>query len=67
MRVMEFAVRTWSAGARLGSLQLAAGLQVETPGLLLLTRKGLPAFIPPDLLQSLHPDARACQVTPLHL
>ncbi|KAG0558228.1 hypothetical protein KC19_10G013400 [Ceratodon purpureus] len=63
---MEFAVRTWSAGARLGSLQLAAGLQVETPGLLLLTRKGLPAFIPPDLLQNLHPDARACQVTPLH-
>lgn len=64
---MEFAVRTWSAGARLGTLQLATGLPLETPGLLMLTRKGLPTFIPPDLLQELHPDARACQVTPLHL
>lgn len=66
MEEMEFVVRTWSAGARLGSMQLAAGVQMETPTLLLLTRKGLPAFIPPDLLQNLHPDARACQVSPLH-
>ena len=67
-RAMEFAVRAWSAQARLGSLQLAAGLQhLETPSLLILTRKGLPAFIPPDLFDSLHPDARACQVSPLHL
>jgi len=64
---MEFVVRAWSAQARLGSLHLGAtGPQLETPCLLLLTRKGLPAFIPPDLFHKLHPDALALQVSPLH-
>ncbi|KAG0610894.1 hypothetical protein M758_7G099900 [Ceratodon purpureus] len=63
---MEFAVGACSGGARVGSLQLADGVQVETPGLLQLTQKGLPATIPPDMLLDLHPDARLCQFTPLH-
>lgn len=56
-----------SGGARIGSLQLGEGLHFETPGLLMLTQKGLPAIIPPDMLLALHPDSRLCQFTPLHL
>jgi hypothetical protein len=29
--------------------------------------EGPAGFHPPDLLQNLHPDGRACQFTPLHL
>lgn len=40
---------------------------IETPALLLSTRKGLPHFIPPDLLPSLpSPDSHLLQVSPLH-
>ncbi|CAM6105967.1 unnamed protein product [Calypogeia fissa] len=62
---MKFAVNAVSSGARVGSLVLGE-LQLETPCLLLLTRKGLPAFITPDLLDALHPDASALQISPVH-
>lgn len=65
---MKFAVKAWSKGrARAGSLQLGS-FEIETPSLLLSTRKGLPRFISPDLLPSLpSPDSRLLQFSPLHL
>ncbi|KAL3507004.1 hypothetical protein ACH5RR_032386 [Cinchona calisaya] len=67
---MKFAVvKTWSNGrARAGVLQLGScPYPVETPALLLTTRKGLPVFISPDLLPSLpSPDSHLLQFSPLH-
>ncbi|KAF8028009.1 hypothetical protein BT93_E0808 [Corymbia citriodora subsp. variegata] len=71
---MKYAVKAWSNGrARAGVLQLGGGggcpgpLEIETPSLLLPTRKCLPHFISPDLLPSLpSPDSRLLQFSPLH-
>ncbi|KAL7208953.1 hypothetical protein ACSBR1_030653 [Camellia fascicularis] len=69
---MKFAVKAWSKGrARSGILQIVGGssceIAIETPALLLSTRKGLPAFISPDLLPSLpSPDSHILQFSPLH-
>ncbi|CAA7400424.1 unnamed protein product [Spirodela intermedia] len=70
---MRFAVKATSGGgngkARAGVLQGWGSFQhsVETPALLLSTRKGLPSFITPDLLQALPlPDSRLLHVSPLH-
>ncbi|GMN45391.1 hypothetical protein TIFTF001_014578 [Ficus carica] len=66
---MKFAVKAWSNGkARAGILQLGnCPSPMETPALLLSTRKGLPHFISPDLLPSLpSPDSHLFQVSPLH-
>ncbi|CAL1412589.1 unnamed protein product [Linum trigynum] len=66
---MKFAVKTWSNGkARAGQLQLGScPSPMETPALLLSTRKGLPLFISPDLLPDLpYPDSALLHVSPLH-
>ncbi|XP_052202464.1 uncharacterized protein LOC127808121 isoform X2 [Diospyros lotus] len=71
---MKFAVQAWSkkGRARVGVLQLAnptteTQLEIETPALLLSTRKGLPSFISPDLLPCLpSPDSHLLQCSPLH-
>ncbi|KAI3872225.1 hypothetical protein MKW98_011717, partial [Papaver atlanticum] len=67
---MKFAVKAWSNGgrARTGVLQLSnCPLSIETPSLLLTTRKGLPVFIAPDLLLSLpSPDSHLLHVSPMH-
>ncbi|XP_065848058.1 uncharacterized protein [Euphorbia lathyris] len=66
---MKFSVKTWSNGkARTGLLQLGnCPSPIETPALLLSTRKGLPCFISPDLLPSLpYPDSLLLQFSPLH-
>ncbi|KAI4332367.1 hypothetical protein L6164_017282 [Bauhinia variegata] len=65
---MKFAVKTWSGGARLGVLEIGScPAPIETPALMLSTRKGLPHFISPDLLTSLpSPDSNLLQVCPLH-
>ncbi|CAL8107218.1 unnamed protein product [Prunus armeniaca] len=66
---MKFAVKAWSSGkARAGVLQLGSCPgPIETPSLLLSTRKGLPHFIPPDLLYSLpSPDSHLFHVSSLH-
>ncbi|KAI3990475.1 hypothetical protein MKX01_023255 [Papaver californicum] len=64
---MKFAVKAWSNGgrARTGVLQLSnCPLPIETPSLLLTTRKGLPVFIAPDLLLSLpSPDSHLLHST----
>eukprot|EP00250_Pteridium_aquilinum_P004638 c14851_g1_i1 orf=76-1287(-) len=53
--------------ARVGLLYVGGRCPpLETPCLLLSTRKGLPSFIPPDLLPSLHPDALSLHSSPLH-
>jgi queuine tRNA-ribosyltransferase subunit QTRTD1 len=61
--------KAWSV--RVGALELGGnfpGGVIETPALLISTRKGLPHFIPPDLLPSLpSPDSHLLQVSPLHL
>ncbi|PHT52738.1 hypothetical protein CQW23_07200 [Capsicum baccatum] len=64
---MKFVVKAWSNGkARGGVLQCPQ--QIETPALLLTTRKGLPVFIPPDHLPSLpSPDSNLLHFSPLHL
>ncbi|KAI9084691.1 hypothetical protein K1719_033335 [Acacia pycnantha] len=65
---MKFNVKAWSGGARAGVLEIGSCPNlIETPALLLSTRKGLPHFISPDLLSSLpSPDCRLLQVSPLH-
>ncbi|PON59750.1 tRNA-guanine(15) transglycosylase-like [Trema orientale] len=67
---MKFAVKAWNSSgkARSGILQLGnCPGPIETPALLLSTRKGLPHFISPDLLPSLpSPDSHLLQVSPLH-
>ncbi|KAG6578306.1 Queuine tRNA-ribosyltransferase accessory subunit 2, partial [Cucurbita argyrosperma subsp. sororia] len=67
---MKFAVKAWGNGkARTGFLQLVhCASAMETPALLLSTRKGLPNFSSPDLLPSLpSPDSHLLQFSPLHL
>ncbi|CAK9139204.1 unnamed protein product [Ilex paraguariensis] len=66
---MKFSVKAWSNGrARAGVLLLGGcPYPIETPALLLTTRKGLPIFISPDLLPSLpSPDSHLLQFSPLH-
>ncbi|CAH9141148.1 unnamed protein product [Cuscuta epithymum] len=66
---MKFSVKAWSNGkARAGVLQLSSSpYSIETPALVLTTRKGLPVFIPPDHLPSLPlPDSSLLQVCPVH-
>ncbi|XP_051122974.1 uncharacterized protein LOC127245873 isoform X5 [Andrographis paniculata] len=65
---MKFSVKAWSkGGARAGVLQVGGSCCLETPALLLTTRKGLPSFISPDLLSTLpSPDSRLLQFSPLH-
>ncbi|KAL5778738.1 hypothetical protein ACOSQ2_009475 [Xanthoceras sorbifolium] len=70
---MKFAVTALSGGrARAGVLHLGSSSgscpnPIETPALLLSTRKGLPNFISPDLLPSLpSPDSHLLQFSPLH-
>ncbi|KAL4333109.1 hypothetical protein GQ457_07G021750 [Hibiscus cannabinus] len=66
---MKFAVKAWSnRTARAGVLHLGnVAAAIDTPSLLISTRKGLPLFIPPDLLSSLpFPDSRLLHVSPIH-
>ncbi|KAH9781493.1 Queuine tRNA-ribosyltransferase accessory subunit 2 [Citrus sinensis] len=66
---MKFAVKALSSGkARAGVVHLGScPSSIETPCLLLSTRKGLPIFISPDLLSSLpSPDSNLLQFSPLH-
>ena len=58
--------------ARAGALHIGGGggggIGIETPALLLSTRKGLPAFLSCDLLASLPlPDSLLLHVCPTHL
>ncbi|XP_010534974.1 PREDICTED: queuine tRNA-ribosyltransferase accessory subunit 2-like isoform X2 [Tarenaya hassleriana] len=64
---MKFAVKAWSSGGgRSGLLQLG-GCPLDTPAVLLSTRKGLPFFLSPDLLSSLpSPHSRLLHLCPLH-
>lgn len=65
-----FRVKAWSktGRSRVGELQLGScPYTIETPALLLSTRKGLPHFISPQLLPSLPtPDSFLLQCNPLH-
>jgi queuine tRNA-ribosyltransferase subunit QTRTD1 len=67
---MQFAVKQVCAGgakARAGLLQIGSS-SIETPALLLSTRKGLPAFMSRDLLSSLPlADSLLLNVSPTHL
>ncbi|KAL0392401.1 UNVERIFIED_CONTAM: Queuine tRNA-ribosyltransferase accessory subunit [Sesamum radiatum] len=64
---MKFSVKAWSKGGGRAGVMQVGGCAIETPALLLTTRKGLPNFIPPDLLSSLpDPDSRLLQFSPLH-
>ncbi|KAF0929303.1 hypothetical protein E2562_019886 [Oryza meyeriana var. granulata] len=66
---MRFAVTKVCGGgakARAGMLQIG-GSSIETPALLLSTRKGLPVFVSRDLLASLpFPDSLLLHVCPTH-
>ncbi|KAL5148406.1 Queuine tRNA-ribosyltransferase accessory subunit 2 [Glycine soja] len=71
MPPMKFVVKkAWSSGGcgRVGALEIGSCPgPIETPALLLSTRKGLPHFISPDLLTSLpSPDSHLLQISPLH-
>ncbi|MBA0624042.1 hypothetical protein Godav_009452, partial [Gossypium davidsonii] len=61
---MKFAVKAWSnGGARAGILHLGTST-IDTPSLLLSTRKGLPHFISPDLLSCLPSPEDSIQCLP---
>ncbi|XP_021846461.2 uncharacterized protein [Spinacia oleracea] len=67
---MKFGVKALSNGkARVGVVQLPnCVVPIETPSLLLATRKGLPHFLSPDLLSALpSPDSHLLQFSPLYL
>jgi queuine tRNA-ribosyltransferase subunit QTRTD1 len=68
---MRFAVTKVCGGgrkARVGALHIGGGIGIETPALLLSTRKGLPSFVSCDLLASLPlPDSLLLHVCPTHL
>ncbi|PWA61744.1 queuine tRNA-ribosyltransferase accessory subunit 2 [Artemisia annua] len=77
---MKFCIKSWSKNsrARVGLLQLTSfrqpsennkkEIEVETPALVLTTRKGLPAFIPPDHLLALQfCGSTLLQFSPMHL
>jgi hypothetical protein len=71
-RAMRFVVTKVCSGggkARAGALHIGGGgTGIETPALLLSTRKGLPAFLSCDLLASLPlPDSLLLHVCPTHL
>ncbi|XP_024526711.1 queuine tRNA-ribosyltransferase accessory subunit 2 [Selaginella moellendorffii] len=65
---MRFALKAGGGdGARCGVMNFGAALaSVDTPCLLLSTRRGLPSFVSTDLLPELHPDARVLHVNPVH-
>ncbi|XP_078170282.1 uncharacterized protein LOC144564557 isoform X1 [Carex rostrata] len=67
---MRFVVSKPSAGkARLGALYLGGSVAppVETPALVVPTRRGLPSFIPKDLLEHLpYPDSLLLHLSPIH-
>ncbi|XP_024538748.1 queuine tRNA-ribosyltransferase accessory subunit 2 [Selaginella moellendorffii] len=65
---MRFALKAGGGdGARCGVMNFGAALApVDTPCLLLSTRRGLPSFVSTDLLPELHPDARVLHVNPVH-
>ncbi|KAG9457012.1 hypothetical protein H6P81_001520 [Aristolochia fimbriata] len=65
---MKFIVKACSGRARAGILYLAnCPNPIETPALLLATRKGLPSFITRDLLPCLSSsDSLLLQTSPLH-
>ncbi|KAM7473026.1 hypothetical protein LguiA_011209 [Lonicera macranthoides] len=68
---MKFGVKAWSKNgrARVGVVELGSNCPypIETPALLLTTRKGLPLFISPDLLPSLpSPHSHLLHCSPLH-
>nr|CAB3495016.1 unnamed protein product [Digitaria exilis] len=70
---MRFAVTKVCGGggkARVGALHIGGGggIAIETPALLLSTRKGLPSFVSCDHLASLPlPDSLLLHVCPTHL
>ena len=71
-RAMRFVVTKVCSGggkARAGALHIGGGVTgIETPALLLSTRKGLPSFLSCDLLASLPlPDSLLLHVCPTHL
>ncbi|XP_076885383.1 uncharacterized protein LOC143534897 [Bidens hawaiensis] len=68
---MKFSVNAWckSGRARTGLLQLNNNnnIHIQTPALLITTRKGLPSFISPDHMSFLpSPDSRLLQFSPMH-
>ncbi|KAK9162041.1 hypothetical protein Syun_002943 [Stephania yunnanensis] len=67
---MKFGIKAWRNGGRerVGSLDLVNNnAAIETPALVLTTRKGLPTYISPDLLPSVaSPDSCLLQASPLH-
>uniref|UniRef100_A0A0D6R690 tRNA-guanine(15) transglycosylase-like domain-containing protein n=1 Tax=Araucaria cunninghamii TaxID=56994 RepID=A0A0D6R690_ARACU len=53
-------------GCSSGASEMATEIEMESPCLLLASRKGLPHFTSPDLLHWLHPHSRLLQFTPFH-
>ena len=53
--------------ARAGCLATPSGRSIDTPGLLIYTRRGGPVNMTPDLLYELIPQAQGVQLDVLHL
>lgn len=65
--MLEVHHRDEESEARAGAFATPSGRSINTPGLLLYTRRGGPVNLTPDLLEELRPQAQALQLDVLHL
>lgn len=64
---MNFSVQETAGAARTGVLSLPKrGVELQTPATLMLTRRGLPIFLMPDVMEKLRPGMDALQICTLH-
>eukprot|EP00897_Mesotaenium_endlicherianum_P001342 jgi/Mesen1/1235/ME000129S00329 len=65
--MMSFSVRASAGAARTGIISLPGrGIELQTPALLINTRRGQPIHLTPDVLETLKPEAAALQICTLH-
>lgn len=62
----EFSIQREDGMARTGVIRLN-GRQIETPALLLYTKRGSPLYLTPDVLETLGPAAQCFLIDPTKL
>jgi queuine/archaeosine tRNA-ribosyltransferase len=62
-----FEITSRDGDARTGTLTLPRGVAIDTPAMLVYTRRGGALNLTPDLLEQLRPEAQALQLDVMHL
>ena len=62
-----FAIMAKDGRARVGKLVTRSGQVVDTPAILIYTRRGGPLSLTPDMLDKLKPAPQAFQLSTMHL